>query len=133
MDIAGEGTGSLSFTAQQGDVFRVGLTNEFGNYRTSVLIYDTFFYDVNGQPSAPIFGGAPFRLESFSEIPTTYPTAYHPLKTDVNKQAFWFAENTFQDKGLAGVGYKFAIYQTPRGEAPQLQGYFCWDPEIRVI
>lgn len=133
MDIRGEGTGSLSFTANQGDIFRVGMTNEFGNYRTSVFFYNAWIFDVEEGVPSDIFGGHPFRLESFPDIPTPYPVSYPPLETNINNQAFWFAENTFQKKGEARLLYNFAIYDTPRGEAPKLRGYYCWDPVIKVV
>ena len=133
IDPKGTGTGDLSFKAIEGDVLRMTAVSEYNNYRTSVIMYKLFLFDRNGHPSAPIFNGEPFRLDSFDDVNTRYPSQFNPLETEVRQQAFWFAENTLMKHGTANVGFEFAIYKTPRGGEPELQGYFYWDPTITVL
>lgn len=127
MDVRGSGTGDLSFAAEQGDILRVSAISEYNNFGKSVLLYGLFRYS-----GADIFAGRDFMLESFPEVETPYPVNFEPLEVELRNQAYWTAQNTFQRKGQAGVGFQFGVWTTHRGQSPSLVGFYQWDPTITV-
>ena len=128
MHVQGSGTGNLEFTAEQGDLLRVSAVSEYNNFGKNVLLYGLFRYS-----GTPIFNGDNFELESFADVDTAYPVHFDPLEVSTRQQAFWLAQNTFRTKGQAGIGFRFALYHTPRGEGPTLVGYYQWDPTLTVV
>lgn len=127
MNIVGQGGQNLDFTAMQGDVIRFYGTSEYNNYDNPIIIYE--FKKISGDN---IFD-SPFELENFDARMTEVPVTFNPLTVRATTQDFWFAQNTVNHKGTENYTLRFALYTIPRGAtAPQLYGYFQWDPTIRA-
>lgn len=120
-NITGQGTGDLSFQAQQGDVVRFYATSEYNNYDSPVILCGLFKYGGDD-----VFKDPNFRLETFPGVETIVPIGFNPLKTQKGSQDFWFAENTVNKKGTEKYGLKFAVYNSDN----TLYGFFQWDPTI---
>lgn len=122
---SGQGTGDLDFNALVGDSVRAFATSGSDNFEAAVLLY--------GMPKFTgddVFGK--FVYERF-EKKTVAPNSPDPLPALLVDEVFWFFEANVVKKGAEGYSVQFGLYLRDQTTGdPVLQGYYYWDPMIRV-
>jgi hypothetical protein len=123
--ITGSGSADLTIKADVGDIIRWYAVSEYGNFDSSVLIYDLPKWSGD-----TVFNNTTFSVYERQGILPANGTA---LPVGFSNQSFWFNQAEIVRPGTEGYYVQFALYTRQRGVAdPQLFGYFFWDPTIIV-
>jgi hypothetical protein len=125
--IKGQGTSSLEFSAENGDIVRFNAISEYYNMDNPVLIYG--LGPIGGSPN--VFGTfISTTIEKTGIIPGS---GIETIPPNFTKMKFWYYQSTVEKSGTENFNIKYAIYQRVRGkENPELFGYFQYDPKIIV-
>jgi len=61
-------------------------------------------------------------------------SASTPLPAAITEETFWFYQAGVAAKGVEGYMVQFGLYtRDPNTGQPVLNGYYAWDPTIRVV
>ncbi len=124
-----QGTGMLNFNAIDGDTVRAFAVSGSDNFEDSVLLYGMQRFDGDTVMS-------PFNYINFPDKSTIVPKkATDPLPGPgtIAAESFWFFQGTVvTNRGTEQYRVQFALYDRDVKGAPQLYGYFQWDPTITV-
>jgi nematocidal protein AidA len=123
--ITGSGGADLTIKADVGDIIRWYAVSEYGNFDSSVLIYNLPKWS----------GETVFKTPTFSvyERQGILPADGTALPVSFKTQSFWFNQAEIVHIGTENYYVQFALYTRQRGEPnPVLYGYYYWDPTIKV-
>jgi hypothetical protein len=124
---SGQGTGDLDFNALVGDTVRAFATSGSDNFEAAVLLY--------GMPKFSgdqVFGT--FIYQNFQKSTIIPNSATTPLPAAITEETFWFYQAGVAAKGVEGYMVQFGLYtRDPNTGQPVLNGYYAWDPTIRVV
>lgn len=123
---SGQGTGDLSIAATVGDTVRAFAVSGSNNFEDCVLLY--------GMPSINdtdvVFGE--FDYQNYTKSTVVPDSNTQPLPASTADQTFWFFEADVTASGTESYAVQFGLYTRNDAGAPELYGYFKWDPTITV-
>lgn len=124
--IKGQGSATLNFKANVGDIVRLHGSSASNNFENEVLIYDM----------VPIEGSArvleDLRSQTYTKSGVTPHSHDSVLPEAIVDRKYWFLQGSIANRGTEKYWIRFALYQRDQNGEPTLKGYYAWDPEITV-
>lgn len=113
--------GILHLAAPPIDAFRFHMTSEYHNFQNPVIQY-----------KLEVIGHAHIKPHIYPDAPVPQPKSFSPLTIETGEQYISFFEADLHDQQHVQIRQSFAVYLNQRGmDAPQLWGYFVWEPTIK--
>jgi hypothetical protein len=123
---SGQGTGDLSFQALVGDQVEVFGVSGSDNFDDAVLVYGMPKYG-----GTQVFGTFENYMYSKSTVePSSNSGSVLPPQTVTTN--FWFYQAPIVASGTENYKVQFGLWSRNSAGAPELFGYFSWDPTITV-
>jgi hypothetical protein len=126
-EVTGQGTWSLSFKANVGDILRGFAVSCSNNFDDAVVLYG--FTSITSLPK-PVT--SPFAYKDFTRSEVVGGSVT-PLPAKINEgTTFTLFEGDVINPGKATFNVNFALYGRVKGKLT-LKGYYSWDPTIEVL